>query len=171
MADIPQQVSNWLNKPTIVIDHVMTVEKGLWTNFCISVEDENPLYWDYPTSRHVTGSVIAPPAMLPSWAIQHDWFPGKTGPGLRTLELHFMVKDALGYKNGLVIDVDLEFHEPLKEGDSVRAEQVLRSISDERQTKLGLGRNWTIEVIYRKPDGSLAGTQTLRFLGYGRIDQ
>ena len=114
--------------------------------------------------------MIAPPMMLPSWAIDHDWRPEREGPAPRTLELHFMVKDALGYKNGLVTEVELELHEPLRAGDSVKAEQILRSVGDERETKLGTGRNWEIDVVYHKPDGTLAGVQSLTFLGYGRVD-
>jgi hypothetical protein len=87
---------------------------------------------------------------------------------MRTLELHFMVKEALNYPSGLVTEVELELHEPLRAGDSVRAEQILRSVSEERDTRLGRGRDWVIEVIYRKPDGSLAGIQTLTMLGYRR---
>ncbi len=169
MNDLPQKVKDWLGKPVIIVDHVVTVEQGLWTNFCVAVGDGNPLYWDYPLSRDETESVIAPPMMLPSWAIEHDWSPDRAAPSLRTLELHFMVKDALGIKNGLVTEVELELHEPLRHGDSVRAEQILRRVEEERETKLGIGRNWDIDVVYRKPDGSLAGIQSLHFLGYGKV--
>ncbi|MBC2778962.1 FAS1-like dehydratase domain-containing protein [Parasphingopyxis marina] len=169
MSDLPQKVKDWLGKPVIVVDHVVTVEQGLWTNFCVAVKDGNPLYWDYSVSREETETVIAPPTMLPSWAIEHEWMPGREGPALRTLELHFMVKDALGLKNGLVTEVELELHDPLRAGDSVRAEQILRSVGEERETRLGLGRDWEIDVVYRKPDGSLAGVQTLHLLGYGKV--
>jgi hypothetical protein len=171
MDSLPWQVRDWIGKPMIVIDHVVTIEQGLWTNFCVAVEDGNPLYWNYPESRDETGSLIAPPMMLPSWAVEHEWAPDRAGPGMRTLELHFMVKDSLGYPNGLVTEVELELHEPLRAGDSVRAEQILRSVSEERDTRLGRGRDWVIEVIYRKPDGSLAGIQTLTMLGYRKDAQ
>ncbi len=169
MSSLPDEVAQWLGKPVIVMDHVITVEQGLWANFCVAIEDANPLYWDYRIAREETDTVIAPPMMLPSWAIDHEWRPDRTGPAPRTLELHFMVKDALGLKNGLVTEVELELHEPLRAGDSVKAEQILRSVGEERETKLGIGRNWEIDVVYRKPDGALAGVQTLSFLGYGKV--
>ena len=122
MTSLPDTVKDWLGKPVIVMDHVLTVEQGLWANFCVAIEDANPLYWDYRLAREETETVIAPPMMLPSWAIDHDWRPEREGPAPRTLELHFMVKDALGYKNGLVTEVELELHEPLRAGDSVKAE-------------------------------------------------
>lgn len=166
MNKLPQQIETWMNNPVIVIDHVVPLEQGLWTNFCVAVEDGNPLYWNYAEARDKTETVIAPPVMLPSWAIDNEWAPGRKGPPPRTLELHFMVKEALELPHGLVTEVELELHEPLRAGDSVRAEQILRSVSEERQTRLGTGRNWVIEVRYTKPDGALAGIQTLHFLGY-----
>ena len=166
MNDLPEVVQGWLGQPVVAVEHVITVERGLWMNFCAAVGDGNPLYWDHAVARHHTGAVIAPPAMLPSWAVEHDWYPGKTGQGLRTLELHFMVKEAIGLPHGIVTEVEFEYHEPVKAGDSVRAEQVLKEVGKERMTRLGPGRNWTIEVVYRRQDGVLLGIQTLRFLAY-----
>jgi uncharacterized protein len=62
--------------------------------------------------------------------------------------------------------VDLALHEPLRAGDSVRAEQILRSVGEERRTRLGPGRDWVIDIRFTKPDGQLAGIQTLHLLGY-----
>lgn len=171
MIDIPNKVKEWIGQPVVILDHIVLIEQGMWTNFCIAIEDGNLLYWDYPTSRFETDSVIAPPMMLPSWAIAHDWTPNQKEPAPRTLELHFMVKDALGYKSGLVTEVEMELHEPLHAGESVRAEQILKSVGEERETKLGRGRDWEIEVVYRKPGGQLAGIQTLYLLGYGSLDK
>jgi hypothetical protein len=169
MDDLPDIIKDWIGRPMIIVDHVLTVEQGLWTNFCVAIEDGNLLYWDYTASRDQTDSVIAPPAMLPSWAVEHDWAPGRDRPARRTLELHFMVKDTLGLRNGIVTEVELELHAPLRAGESVRAEQILRTVGPERETRLGTGRNWEIDVQYRKPDGSLAGIQRLHFLAYGKV--
>lgn len=166
MSMLPEPVRGWIGRPVIVIDHVVTVERGLWINFCAAVEDGNPLYWSYALARDHTETMIAPPAMLPSWAIAPEWDPDRTSTLPRTLELHFMVKDALGLPHGLVKEVDLALHDPLRAGDSVRAEQILRSVGEERQTRLGQGRDWVIDVVFRKPDGRLAGVQTLHMLGY-----
>jgi hypothetical protein len=171
MDALPRQVRDWIGQPVIVIDHVVTIERGLWINFCAAVEDGNPLYWSYAAARDHTETAIAPPAMLPSWAIAAEWDPDRDGPPARTLELHFMVKEALGLPHGLVTEVDLALHAPLRAGDSVRAEQILRSVGEPRQTRLGPGRDWIIDVVYRRPDGQLAGIQTLRLLGYHKEAQ
>lgn len=165
-SDLPKIVKDWIGKPMIIIEHVLTAERGLWQNFCVAVGDGNPLYWNYAAASAMTGDIIAPPAMLPSWAIPHDWLPGAAEPTLRTLELHFRVKEALQLPHGIVTEVDLEFHEPIRAGDSVRAEQVLREVGAQEMTRLGPGRKWTIDVIYRKQGDALAGIQTLNFLGY-----
>ncbi|MDR3510976.1 MAG: MaoC family dehydratase N-terminal domain-containing protein [Caulobacteraceae bacterium] len=164
--DLPPHVSDWIGKPAVVIDHVVRAEAGLWLNFCAAVGDGNPLYWNYAAAFDITGEAIAPPAMLPAWGIDHDWAPGRAGPPLRTLELHFRVKEALDLPNGLVTEVEFAFHEPVRAGQSVRVEQVLREVGPLRQTRLGPGRDWTIDVVYRKPGEALAGVQTLKFLGY-----
>ena len=163
---LPAKIRDWLGRPMVVLEHVVTAERGLWLNFCVAVGDGCPLYWNYGAAYAITGHVIAPPAMLPSWGIPHDWNPDGSLPRVRTLELHFMVKEVLSLPHGLVTDVELEFHEPIRAGDSVRVEQVLREVGSPKMTRLGPGRNWTIDVFYHKPDAKLAGIQTLRFLGY-----
>jgi len=105
-------------------------------------------------------------AMLPGWASAPEWYPGKQGDGIRPMELHFMIKEALDYPNGIVTSVDIEYHEPVRAGDSVRVEQILREVSEERSTRLGPGRNWTIDVVFRRQDGVLLGVQAMAFLGY-----
>jgi acyl dehydratase len=164
--DLPEIVKAWMGKAVVAVERTVTVEKESWLIFCAAVHDGNPLYWDESFAQHHTGSTIAPPAMLPSWGSQHEWYPGKQGAGIRPMELHFRLKEVLGYSNGIVTSVELEYHEPLRAGDSVRVEQILRKVSEERETRLGPGRNWTIDVVYRRHDRVLLGLQTVEFLGY-----
>lgn len=168
MDELPDNVRQWLGKPVIVVENTITVERESWLTFCCAVNDANPLYWDDASAREYTGCAIAPPAILPSWGTERDWFPGKRGTGTRPLELHFMVKEALGYPHGIVTEVEVEWHEPVRAGDSVRAEQILREVAEEKVTRLGPGRRWTIDVVYRRRDQVLLGLQSLRFLGYRR---
>lgn len=159
MDDLPEIVGSWLGKVVVTVEHSITVERELWLNFCAAVGDGNPLYWD-------TEQPTAPPAMLASWAVAHDWYPGKPGTGVRPLELHFMLKDAFDLPHGIVTEVEFEFHEPVRAGDRVSAEQWLREVGKERTTRLGPGRNWTIEVVYRRADRTLLGSQRMTFLSY-----
>ena len=51
MHTLPEQIRGWIGRPVIIIDHVVTVERGLWINFCAAIEDANPLYWSYAQAR------------------------------------------------------------------------------------------------------------------------
>tara|TARA_A100000171_G_scaffold53047_2_gene75802 strand:+ start:955 stop:1494 length:540 start_codon:yes stop_codon:yes gene_type:complete len=169
MSAIPHKIQNWIGKPVVTLAPVMTVEQGLWLNYCVAVEDGNPLYWSQPVE--VAGmQPIAPPAMLPSWMIDHAWSPDPEHEPLRTLELHFMLKDELGLPFGVVTRVELEFHEPVRAGDRLRAEQVLLDVSGEYETRMGPGRRWSIAVHYYHQNDALAGVQTLHFVSYRKDD-
>ena len=50
----------------------------------------------------------------------------------------------------------------------LRAWQVLRSVSGPKTTKLGTGRFWVIDVVYRNQDGELVGIETYTGFGYRR---
>jgi len=82
------------------------------------------------------------------------------------MELHFLVKKALDLPLGIVTEVEIEFHEPVVQGDRISAEQKLLSVSDKVDTKLGKGRYWIIEVIYKNQSNELVGMQKIHFLGY-----
>ena len=53
-------------------------------------------------------------------------------------------------------------------GDRLRTWQVLRSVSDEKTTKLGRGRFWVIDVEYVNQRGEWVGTETYTGFGYRR---
>jgi len=53
-------------------------------------------------------------------------------------------------------------------GDIVTSRQILRSVSPEKRTKLGIGRFWVIDVEYHNQDGALLGTESYTGYGYRR---
>lgn len=161
---LPEAVRQWLGKPVVKVGPFFPAEQGIWRDFCVAVQDANPLYWG-PVAG-ISERAMAPPAMLPSWVIDDDWHPVAAHAPLRTLELHFMLKDALSLPFGVVTGVELEFHRPVVAGDQLRAEQVLVSVSEPYRTRMGPGRRWTIAVNYYHSDNALAGIQTLHFVSY-----
>ena len=165
MVALPESVRKWIGKPVVKVENALTVEVGLWQNFCAAIEDGNPLYWQ-PQPELIDGGPIAPPALLPAWVTTHEWYPGMPEQKLRTLELHFMLKDALDLPFGIVTEVETEYGRPARAGDQLSAEQILKEIGDEYQTRLGPGRRWVIDVIFYHSDGAVAGVQTLRFTSY-----
>lgn len=165
--DVPAVVAGWIGKTLIVSQSVVEVETGAIEAFAAAIEDGNPLYWDDDAAAKIAGGRIAPPALLSAWTRPNRWSPsGK--PTERPLELHFRVKEQMGYPNAVVVDASTLFLEPARPGDRIRAEQVLGKIGPVTENRLGLGRNWTILVHYRREDDVLLASETLRFFGYGQ---
>ena len=143
------------------------VERGyIWTT-CASVENGNPLFWDDAVAAEVTDGPIAPPTMLSVWFRPHNWSPGRDEPAL-PLQVHFDLKDELGLPEAVMTDNTIVFHEPIRPGDVITSAQILRSVSNEKTTKLGTGRFWVIDVEYKNQDGVLVGVESYTGFGYRR---
>ena len=65
-------------------------------------------------------------------------------------------------------DNTIVFHEPVRPGDLLRTRQILRSVSDEKTTKLGTGRFWVIDVEYRNQRDDLVAVESYTGFGYRR---
>jgi len=142
------------------------VERGyIWTT-CASVENGNPLYWDRE-AESLTGGPIAPPTMLSVWFRPHHWAPGRAVAHL-PLQIHFDLKERLGLPEAVMSDNTIVFYEPVRLGDVLSTRQVLRSLSDEKTTRLGTGRFWVIDVEYHNQDGVLVGVESYTGFGYRR---
>jgi acyl dehydratase len=143
------------------------VERGyIWTS-CASVENGNPLYWDDEVAQALTDGPIAPPTMVSVWFRPHSWAPGRTEVAL-PLQVHFDLKALFGLPEAVMSDNSIEFHTPVRLGDVLRTHQVLRSVSDDKTTKLGTGRFWVIDVVYANQDGDLVAVESYTGFGYRR---
>jgi len=143
------------------------VEQGyIWTT-CASVENGNPLFWDEQVAEQVTAGPIAPPTMVSVWFRPHHWSPGRTTQGL-PLQIHFDLKEGLGLPEAVMSDNTIVFHEPVRPGDRLVTRQILRSVSDEKTTRLGTGRFWVIDVVYRNQRGDLVAVESYTGFGYRR---
>ena len=60
------------------------------------------------------------------------------------------------------------FKQPVRVGDRLGTDQVWRSVSDEKKTKLGRGRFWVIDVEYENQKGEKVATESYTGLGYRR---
>lgn len=164
--DIPHDLADWYGKVMVVSKPVAIVETGAIETFAAAIEDPNPLYWDDEAARRIAGGRVAPPALLSAWTRPNRWSPSDE-PAERPLELHFRVKERLGYPNAVVVGASTMFMAPARPGDRICAEQVLAGIGPVTQNRLGEGRFWTLLVHYRREDGVLLGSETLKFFGYG----
>ena len=102
--------------------------------------------------------------MVSVWFRPHHWAPGRDGAHL-PLQTHFDLKARFALPEAVMTDNTIVFHEPVRPGDVLRTHQVLRSVSDEKTTKLGTGRFWEIDVVYRNPRGELVAVE--RYTGFG----
>jgi acyl dehydratase len=143
------------------------VERGyIWTS-CASVENGNPLFWDDAVAEEITGGPIAPPSMLSVWFRPHHWAPGRTEQAL-PLQVHFDLKEQYELPEAVMTDNTIVFYEPIRPGDVITSAQVLKSVSDEKTTKLGTGRFWVIDVEYTNQNGELVGVESYTGFGYKR---
>ena len=162
--DLPEEVNKLIGKNSFTDQSPIMIQKGLWQNFCSSIEDGNKIYWDERVAECHTEDLIAHPAMLPSWVHDFEWHPQRKK--VQPMELHFHLKNILNLPLGIVTEVDIEYYLPIKDGDAISANQSLLSVSELVKTKLGEGRYWVIEVKYFNQLEILVGKQNIHFLGY-----
>lgn len=162
--DLPEEVNKLIGKNSFTDQSPIMIQKGLWQNFCSSIEDGNKIYWDERVAECHTEDLIAHPAMLPSWVHDFEWHPQRKK--VQPIELHFHLKNILNLPLGIVTEVDIEYYLPIKDGDAISANQTLLSVSELVKTKLGEGRYWVIEVKYFNQLEILVGKQNIHFLGY-----
>jgi uncharacterized protein len=165
--DLPADISALIDQPQYDEAGEFPVERGYVWTACASVENGNPLFWDDEVAASVTNGPVAAPSMLSTWFRPHHWAPDREVQRL-PLQVHFDLKEQLGLPEAVMSDNTLIFHEPVRPGDVVSTCQRLRSVSNEKQTKLGTGRFWVIDVEYRNQRGDLVGVESWTGFGYRR---
>jgi len=166
-ADLPSEIQSWIGQKRYEVQGEFEVERGYVATSCASVENGNPLFWDEKAAQELTGGFIAPPTMISVWFRPHHWAPGRTQQAL-PLQVHFDLKEKLGLPEAVMTDNTVIFREPVRPGDRLRTWQVLRSVSPQKRTKLGLGRFWVIDVEYVNQHGESVGTESYTGFGYRR---
>ena len=165
--DLPQEVRAWIGQKRYEQEGEFDVERGYVATTCASVENGNPLFWDEKAAGEITQGWIAPPTLLSAWFRPHHWAPARSGAS-QPLQIHFDLKQALDLPEAVMTDNTIVFREPVRPGDRLRTWQVLRSVSPEKRTKLGLGRFWVIDVEYVNQRGEPVGTESYTGFGYRR---
>jgi acyl dehydratase len=169
VAALPADVADLLGKVQYEEEAGFPVEQGYVWTICSSVENGNPLFWDAAVAEELTGGPVAPPSMLSTWFRPHHWAPGRAAPAL-PLQVHFDMKDRFELPEAVMTDNSMVFHEPVRPGDRLSSRQVLRSVSDEKTTKLGTGRFWVIDVEYHNQRGQLVGVESWTGFGYRKAE-
>jgi acyl dehydratase len=168
-GSIPADVAALIGEIQYAADSDFPVERGyIWTS-CSSVENGNPLFWDDDVADAITGGPIAPPTTLSLWLRPHHWAPGSRGAPM-ALQVHFDMKERFGLPEAVISENTIVFYEPVRPGDRLRTSQVLRSVSEEKTTRLGTGRFWVIDVEYRNDDGQVVGVESYTAFGYQKAE-
>lgn len=167
MSELPADVSSWIGEKKYEEWGEFDVERGYVFTTCASVQNGNPLFWDEKAAQELTGGFIAPPTMISVWFRPHHWSPGRTEEAV-PLQLHFDLKKRLGLPEAVMTDNTITFYDPVRVGDRLKTYQVLRSVTGEKQTKLGLGRFWVLDVEYENQRGEKVATESYTGFGYRR---
>jgi hypothetical protein len=167
MQALPEDVKGWIGQKRYEQWGEFDVERGYIFTTCASVQNGNPLFWDEKVAQELTGGCIAPPTMISVWFRPHHWSPGRSEEVV-PLQLHFDLKKRLALPEAVMTDNTITFYEPVRVGDRLKTYQVLRSVSDEKQTKLGIGRFWVLDVEYENQKGEKVATESYTGLGYRR---
>jgi acyl dehydratase len=167
MPELPADVKSWIGEKKYEEWGEFDVERGYVFTTCASVQNGNPLFWDEKAAQELTGGFIAPPSMISVWFRPHHWSPGRTEEAV-PLQLHFDLKKRLELPEAVMTDNTITFYDPVRVGDRLKTYQVLRSVSDEKTTKLGTGRFWVLDVEYENQKGEKVATESYTGFGYRR---
>lgn len=169
-TDLPANVQELIGKPRYEERSEFPIEMGYVYNTCAAVQNGNPIYWDRAVAETITGGPVTPPTMMSVWFRPHHWSPGAEGERL-ALRSHFDLKELLGLPEAIISENEAVFGEPVRPGDTLTTRQIIRSISEPKDTKLGRGRFWTIDVETFNQRGEWVGTESYTALGYRRKGQ
>lgn len=92
--------------------------------------------------------------------------PVRPDPDHVPLQLHFDVKEALGFEHAVIATHRTVLHRPSRVGDRVGHHQALRAIGPERMTALGRGRSWEVDLVLTDARGDLLQVETFSAFGY-----
>jgi acyl dehydratase len=118
--------------------------------FAAMVHDANRSYWDDEYARQTWGGLLAPPALLMGWLVPPPWEPKGRPPAASVV-----LRVPLPGTTFINAANDVEFLQPIIEGDLLTVIEELASVSPEKQTRLGVGHFVQTLETYRRQDGAV----------------
>jgi uncharacterized OB-fold protein/acyl dehydratase len=141
------------------------VNQAMIRHWVEAMGDENPVYVDPDAAAaSVHGQVIAPAVMLQAW-VMRGIAPRPSAGGNAQDDLMRLVESE-GYTSVVATNCEQEYDRMLHLGDHLRARSVIDSVSEEKQTALGVGHFITTRVEYETLDGEPVGRQLFRILKF-----
>jgi uncharacterized protein len=127
--------------------------------------DENPVYVDPDAAaQSAHGQVIAPAVMLQAW-VMRGITPRPASGGSPRDELMRLLDDA-GFSSVVATNCEQEYARMVHLGDHLQTRTVIDSISEEKQTGLGIGHFVTTRVEYETVDGEPVARMLFRILKF-----
>jgi acyl dehydratase len=120
--------------------------------FAAMVHDGNRSYWDVDYARQRWGGLLAPPALLMGWLIPPPWQPpqqASTRPTGLVLRVPLPGTTFINAAN------DVEFLEPIVEGDLLTVVEELVSVSPAEMKRRGVGHFVETLETFRRQDGTV----------------
>ena len=147
------------------------VNQPMIRHWAAAFEDANPVYTDPDFAASTRfGGIVAPPLMLQTWTMPA---PVITGIGERggaptesKGESIMTVFERQGFTGTLAVGSEFEIERHLHLGEQVSATNIVESISEEKQTRLGRGHFVTWLTTYTDDDGETVGVQRFRILKF-----
>ncbi len=147
------------------------VNQPMIRHWAAAFEDANPVYVDPDAAaRSRFGQIIAPPPMLQTWTMATPAITGIAERGGAPTETRgetvLTVLSDAGYTGTLASNSEFEFVRPVHLGEVITASNVLDSVSEEKQTRLGRGFFVTWVTTYTTAEGDVVGRQHFRVLKF-----
>ena len=161
-------VADMMGKKYYEFESDIVVDSTSIRSICAASYNVNPLFWDESVAEAIVGACIAPPSSVSAWLRPHFWSP-TVNDNARALKLHFDLKERFGVPEGVMVDNELTMFTPVRTGERLRTYQTLRSVSEEKQVKLGLCRFWVIDVVIENLAGERCAIDRYTGLGYRKI--
>jgi acyl dehydratase len=129
--------------------------------WCDAVGETAAIHLDRAAARRAGfADVVAPCAMLQTWAMAHSATGRAESP-----TLHHTVREVArrsGYDHVVATDYEQEYHRPLVPGDLLAERSWIEEVSPEKRTSLGRGRFVTIGLAFDDVTGTTVGTMRSR---------
>jgi len=147
------------------------VNQPMIRHWAAAFEDDNPVYTDPEfAGRSRFGDIVAPPLMLQTWTMATPVITGIAERGGSPVPAEgtgpLAVFDDAGFTGTLATDSEFEIDRYLRVGETVSAQTVIESISEEKATRLGPGHFVTWVTTYTVASGEEVGRQRFRILKF-----
>ncbi len=145
------------------------VNQPMIRHWAEAMGDKNPRYTDPEfASSTEEGSIIAPPTMLQAWTMRGASWKHAPGTQERTADQPYVldILDEHGYIGVVAVNCDQEYFRNLVPGDDISHYMEIESISEQKQTGLGVGYFVTELWIFVDQNEEKVGEMRFRLLKF-----